>query len=149
MVGFSALPPDGGGVVGVLRGLAALVDVLGEPAEALTIALPLQHAAHEHLQWSRVQLLHGNVALREKQEKVTLDSRCINSSLDPRYKDISGETYSSHVVSLEFPKRSGASSGLNALFEYVNVFKIKWRVMFLSYRIDSCKNNTSASKLKY
>ncbi len=66
---------DGGGGGGVLRDLAALVDVLGEPAEALAVALPLQHTAHEHLQWSRVQLLHGNVALREKQEKkVTLNS---------------------------------------------------------------------------
>lgn len=46
-----------------------LVDVLGEPAEALAVALPLQHTAHEHLQWSCVQLLHRNGALREKQEK--------------------------------------------------------------------------------
>lgn len=44
-----------------------LVDVLGEPAEALPVALPLQHAAHEQLQWSRVQLLHGNVALETRQ----------------------------------------------------------------------------------
>lgn len=44
-------------------GLAALVDVLGEPAEALAVALPLQHTAHEHLQWSCVQLLHRNGAL--------------------------------------------------------------------------------------
>ena len=44
-----------------------LVDVLGEPAEALSVALPLQHAAHEQLQWSRVQLLHGNVALETRQ----------------------------------------------------------------------------------
>lgn len=44
-----------------------LVDVLGEPAEALPVALPLQHAAHEHLQWSCVQLLHGNVALKTRQ----------------------------------------------------------------------------------
>lgn len=36
---------------------ASLVDVLREPAEALAVALPLQHAAHEHLQWSCVQLL--------------------------------------------------------------------------------------------
>lgn len=72
------LPPDGGGGgVGVLRNLAALVDVLGEPAEALAVALPLQHTAHEHLQWSRVQLLHGNVALREKAgKKVTLNPPC-------------------------------------------------------------------------
>lgn len=41
----------------------ALVDVLGEPAEALAVALPLEHAAHEHLQWSCIQVLHWNVAL--------------------------------------------------------------------------------------
>lgn len=66
-----APPPDGvvGGGVGVLWGMAALIDVLREPTETLAIALPLQHTAHEHLQWSRVQLLHGNVTLREKQEK--------------------------------------------------------------------------------
>lgn len=56
-------------VVSVFRGVAALVDVLGEPAEALAVALPLQHTAHEHFQWSCVQLLHGNCALKEKQEK--------------------------------------------------------------------------------
>lgn len=50
-------------MVVVSLGLAALVDVLGEPAEALAVALPLQHTAHEHLQWSRVQLLHGNITL--------------------------------------------------------------------------------------
>lgn len=53
-------------------GLASLVDVLGQPAEALAVALPLQHAAHEHLQRSRVQLLYGNVSLKGKgKEKVT------------------------------------------------------------------------------
>lgn len=41
----------------------ALVDVLGEPAEALAVALPLEHAAHEHLQWSCIEVLHWNVAL--------------------------------------------------------------------------------------
>lgn len=69
-------PPDdhgGGGFGGVVQGLAALVDVLGEPAEALAVALPLQHTAHENLQWSCVELLHGNVALRGKNKKqVTL-----------------------------------------------------------------------------
>lgn len=49
--------------------MTALVDVLGEPAEALPIALPLQHAAHEHLQWSCVQLLHGNVTLDKKKKQ--------------------------------------------------------------------------------
>lgn len=42
---------------------APLLDVVGEPAKSFAVALPLQHAAHEHLQWSRVQLLHGNGAL--------------------------------------------------------------------------------------
>lgn len=74
MVGFSARPDNGGGVgdVSVLRGLASLIDVLGQPAEALAVALPLQHTAHEHLQWSRVQLLQGNVPLggKKKQEKI-------------------------------------------------------------------------------
>lgn len=51
---------DGGGGFG---GLVALIDVLGKPAEALTVALPLEHAAHEHLQWSCIQVLHWNVAL--------------------------------------------------------------------------------------
>lgn len=71
MVGFSARPDNrgGGGGVSVSRGLASLVDVLGEPAEALTVALPLQHTAHEHLQWSCVQLLQGNVALRMEEKK--------------------------------------------------------------------------------
>lgn len=40
-----------------------LIDVLREPAEALAVALSLQHAAHEHLQGPRVQLFEGNVAL--------------------------------------------------------------------------------------
>lgn len=44
--------------------VAPLLDVVGEPAESFAVALPLQNAAHEHLQWSRVQLLHGNGALR-------------------------------------------------------------------------------------
>lgn len=70
MVGFSARPDNrGGGGVSVSRGLASLVDVLGEPAEALAVALPLQHTAHEHLQWSCVQLLQGNVALRMEGKK--------------------------------------------------------------------------------
>lgn len=70
MVGFSARPDNrGGGGVSVSRGLASLVDVLGEPAEALAVALPLQHTAHEHLQWSCVQLLQGNVALRMEEKK--------------------------------------------------------------------------------
>lgn len=60
-------------MVVVSLGLAALVDVLGEPAEALAVALPLQHTAHEHLQWSCVQLLHGNITLRESRKKVTLN----------------------------------------------------------------------------
>lgn len=42
---------------------APLLDVVGEPAEPFAVALPLQHAAHEHLQWSRVQLVHGKGAL--------------------------------------------------------------------------------------
>lgn len=69
MVGFSARPDNRGGGVSVSRGLASLVDVLGEPAKALTVALPLQHTAHEHLQWSCVQLLQGNVALRMEEKK--------------------------------------------------------------------------------
>lgn len=70
MVGFSARPDNrGGGGVSVSRSLASLVDVLGEPAEALAVALPLQHTAHEHLQWSCVQLLQGNVALRTEEKK--------------------------------------------------------------------------------
>lgn len=43
-----------------------LVDVLREPAEALAITLSLQHAAHEHLQWSRVQVLQWDVALETR-----------------------------------------------------------------------------------
>lgn len=43
-----------------------LVDVLREPAEALAVALPLQDAAHEHLQRPRVQLLQRDVALRRR-----------------------------------------------------------------------------------
>lgn len=50
--------------------MVALVDVLGEPAEALAIALPLQHTAHEHLQWSCIQILQWNVTLEEKSERV-------------------------------------------------------------------------------
>lgn len=50
---------DGGGG-------GSLLDVVGEPAESFAVALPLQHAAHEHLQRSRVQLLHGNGALGVK-----------------------------------------------------------------------------------
>lgn len=53
--------------------LIALVDVLGEPAEALAVTLPLQHAAHEHLQWSRVQILQGNVALGEEIQETSLN----------------------------------------------------------------------------
>lgn len=40
-----------------------LVDVLREPAEALAVTLSLQHAAHEHLQRSRVKLLQRDIAL--------------------------------------------------------------------------------------
>lgn len=56
---------DGGGDDDgdVLSGSWPLVDVLGQPAEALAVALPLQHAAHVHLQRSCVQLLQGNVSL--------------------------------------------------------------------------------------
>lgn len=32
------------------------VDVLGQPAEPVAVALPLQHAAHEHLHRPKVQL---------------------------------------------------------------------------------------------
>lgn len=51
-------------MVMVMAVAAPLLDVVGEPAESFAVALPLQHAAHEHLQWSRVQLLHGNGALK-------------------------------------------------------------------------------------
>lgn len=71
-------------VVVFYGGLAALVDVLGEPAEALAVALPLQHAAHEHLQWSRVQLLQGDVALRDKNKKESLNLFKIRPSNAPK-----------------------------------------------------------------
>ena len=55
-----------------------LVDVLREPAEALAITLSLQHAAHEHLQRSCVQLLHRDIALE------TRPSALANISISPR-----------------------------------------------------------------
>lgn len=85
MVGFSARPDNRGGV-SVSRGLASLVDVLGEPAEALAVALPLQHTAHEHLQWSCVQLLQGNVALRmEGKKKESRKKNLTKSTLGPQH----------------------------------------------------------------
>lgn len=48
-------------------GVGGLVDVLGQPAEALAVALSPQHSAHEHLQGPRVQLLHRHVTLGEGQ----------------------------------------------------------------------------------
>lgn len=41
------------------------VNILGKPAEALAVALPLEHAAHEHFHGAGVQLLQGHVPLRE------------------------------------------------------------------------------------
>lgn len=41
------------------------VNVLGEPAEALTVALPLQHTAHEHFHGASIQLLQGHISLKE------------------------------------------------------------------------------------
>lgn len=43
-----------------------LIDVLGHPAEALSIALSFQHTAHEHFQRPGVQLLQRHTALEEK-----------------------------------------------------------------------------------
>lgn len=63
VAGLSIPPPP---VMVVTAAAAPLLDVVGEPAESFAVALPLQHAAHEHLQWSCVQLLHGNGALRVK-----------------------------------------------------------------------------------
>lgn len=41
------------------------VNVLGEPAETLAVALPLEHTAHEHFHGAGVQLLQSHVPLRE------------------------------------------------------------------------------------
>lgn len=64
VAGLSIPPPPLMMVMMVVAAAAPLLDVVGEPAESFAVALPLQHAAHEHLQWSCVQLLHGNGALR-------------------------------------------------------------------------------------
>lgn len=63
MAGLSVPPPPF--MMLMLMVAAPLLDVVGEPAESFAVALPLQHAAHEHLQWSRVQLVHGKGALGE------------------------------------------------------------------------------------
>lgn len=49
--------------VGAGGGRGASVDVLREPAEALAVALPLQHRTHEQLQRPSGQLRTGHFAL--------------------------------------------------------------------------------------
>lgn len=67
-LGWASPPPPLMVVMMMVAVAAPLLDVVGEPAEAFAVALPLQHAAHEHLQRSCVQLLHGNGALRSKRK---------------------------------------------------------------------------------
>lgn len=72
LIGWFWRPLDGSVADGgELWDWASLVDVLGKPAEAFAVALPLQHAAHEHLQWSCVQLLQRDIALGREEGKKT------------------------------------------------------------------------------
>ena len=49
-----------------VAGPRLLIDVLGHPAKAFSIALPFQHTAHEHFQRPGVQLLQRHTALEER-----------------------------------------------------------------------------------
>lgn len=50
------------------------VNILGEPAETLAVALPLEHTAHEHFHGAGVELLEGHVPLKEVNKKSLLVS---------------------------------------------------------------------------
>lgn len=52
---------ESGGRFDTIRTLP--LDVLGQPAEAFAVALPFQHAAHEHLQWASSHFRPGDLAL--------------------------------------------------------------------------------------
>lgn len=74
-----------------------LIDVLREPAEALAVALSLQHAAHKHLQGSRVQLFEGNVALSRR---LTVQSKHLAQLLLTngfRFVDLVAEDQDGHI----------------------------------------------------
>lgn len=43
-----------------------LIDVLGHPAEAFSVALPFEHTAHEDFQGPGVQVFQRHAALEEK-----------------------------------------------------------------------------------
>lgn len=46
------------------------VNVLGEPTKALAIALPLEHAAHEHFHGTSIKILQWHISLQMKGENV-------------------------------------------------------------------------------
>lgn len=45
------------------------VNILGEPAEALAVTLPLEHTAHEHFHGAGVQLFQRHISLREEKPR--------------------------------------------------------------------------------
>lgn len=80
---------------------APLIDVLREPAEALAVALSLQHAAHEHLQRPRVQLLERDVALHTN----TVTCLCYNEHMQIQSLPLGGAYGAVNAKTLTNPHR--------------------------------------------